>query len=903
MQALSELCDRLAAGDSAGLLLLGQPGIGKSALLLSVAAHARANGFAVLETSGVPAESAIPYAALHRLLQPVRTAVGQLPPPARAALERACAGERAGADPGPVGRAVVELLSRAAADRPVLVIVDDLHWLDPATYDTLVFVASRAAVGPVGLVAAAREASPAPALTCELPALHLRGLGEADARELLGAQAEDLRPWEREDVLAQANGNPLALIELSLAQECGRGAQPEIGDLPRLTPQLLHAFAPHLPQLPADTRDALLIAALHCGDELPRVLAGASQLAGKPLTRDVLRPALAQGLLCVTDSRVAFPHLVTRAAVVQGQGTARRLAAHTALAHVLRDDERQRVWHLSQAVVGPDDELADQLEARHTAEASGLPAMTVIRALQRAAQLTTASGRRGRRLLLAAEHAVGMGRTDFVERLTVAAARTDLEDADRTRLQRLREVYADGVPGDAAQVLHLCRLAERSARANDTELALNLALSAALRCWRSDPGARLRARVTSALSAAAGTENDPRHIAVLAAAEPVQQARTVAAHLARPRPGQSADPDRLRLLGQAAHHIGDCVTAVDLLRSSAVLLRQQNRLGLLPRVLTMQVASAVWLGEWEHAAETARQAHLLAVRTSQQTWAVASQTMEAVLSGMRGDPEQALALADESAEAVWTAGEHRMNHRLAWIRIARGVAFSGAGRHEEAYQELRRLFDPTDPAHHLRECFGGMVFLAQAAVHTGQYEDARAVLAGLERTACLTPVPLLHHSLGYARAVLAPDDEAEAYYQRALAPDLTRWPLIRAMTHLAYGSWLRRRRRAVESRGPLRIALSTFEAMGACGRVAQTAAELRASGERAGTGARSAGGPLTPQELQIARLAAQGLTNRQIAQRLSLAPRTVGSHLYRMFPKLGITSRTQLAAHPDLTLP
>lgn len=241
-----------------------------------------------------------------------------------------------------------------------------------------------------------------------------------------------------------------------------------------------------------------------------------------------------------------------------------------------------------------------------------------------------------------------------------------------------------------------------------------------------------------------------------------------------------------------------------------------------------------------------------------------------------------------------------LNDLRCCLQLARGFALISSGRHAEAVDALLELFDPASPTYHQRERFSGIMFLAEAAVHASRRDDAWAVIAGLERVAAITPSPLLHVQLSYARAVLADDAGAEQLYLAATSQDLARWPWLQARIRLAYGSWLRRQRRVAESRLPLRLAQATFDLIGARSWAEQARAELRAAGER--TAAPEPGvapAVLSAQELQIARLAAEGLSNREIGERLYLSPRTVGSHLYRIFPKLDITSRAQLAGRLD----
>jgi DNA-binding CsgD family transcriptional regulator len=332
---------------------------------------------------------------------------------------------------------------------------------------------------------------------------------------------------------------------------------------------------------------------------------------------------------------------------------------------------------------------------------------------------------------------------------------------------------------------------------------------------------------------------------------------------------------------------------VDLLSRAATRLRQQGRLGLLAQVLTMSVLDNLEVGDWDRAAVANEEARRLTIETGQPVWGNSSLALSAMLAALRGDAGRAQELATAAERA---AGDRRLGDLLACVQLSRGFALISNRQYEEAYAALRRLFDPADPAFHPSERFHGVMFLAEAAVQAGRTEDTRAVLATLEAEAGLTPAPTLHRQLSYAQAVLASDEVAGELFRDALQADLIRWPWLRARLELAYGQWLRRQRRGPDARSPLRSALITFDLVGAKSWAEIARSELRASGELVQPEARKRLSALSEKELEIARLAAQGLSNREIGERLFLSPRTVGSHLYRIFPKLGITARAQLAA-------
>jgi len=637
---------------------------------------------------------------------------------------------------------------------------------------------------------------------------------------------------------------------------------------------------------------AVLIAAVDNADDLPEILAGASALAGQPVTVAALETAMAAGLLRFDDLHVHFRHPLVRSGVLQLETVTRRYAANAALAEVLAGEPYRRTWHRAQSVSGQDDQVADELEAAHVVSLRRGSATEAIWALERSAQLTADSAKRGRRLLLAAEHAFGLGRADLVDRLLTRAARTSLSRLDQARMAWLREIFNDGVPGDAGRVLALCDLALEAIGASESGLALNLLRGAALRCWWADTGPTARAQVTEVAHLIENGADDPRYATILALADPVLQGQEVTEILDGVVLETVADPAALWLLGMAAHCIGDPVRAADFLSRAETKLRQQGRLGLLSQVLNMEVLDNLELGDWDRAVSCAEEAKRLARETGQPLFNTGSLSLHAMIVALRGDNEQAQSMANEVESA---AGSRRLNNLLCCVQLIRGFGLISQGQHTEAYEALCRAFDPADPSFHLADRYHGVMFLAEAAAHAGRVKEAREVIAGLEAEAATTPAPILHRQLSYARVVLADDDDAEDLFTEALRADLIRWPWLRARLELAYGRWLRRQRRVTQARPPLRSAQITFELIGARSWAEQARSELRAAGERIQAQEPNAQDVLSAQELQIARLAAEGLSNRAIGERLYLSHRTVGTHLYRIFPKLEITSRAQLA--------
>jgi ATP/maltotriose-dependent transcriptional regulator MalT len=342
----------------------------------------------------------------------------------------------------------------------------------------------------------------------------------------------------------------------------------------------------------------------------------------------------------------------------------------------------------------------------------------------------------------------------------------------------------------------------------------------------------------------------------------------------------------------AAHAVGDYERASQMFDRAIPQLRAQGRLALLAQVLTMRAWGAIPLGDWSSAGSLADEGERLGRETVQPIWVAGALIARALLAGVHGDAELAESLLGEAEEITVP---RRLGDLLCVGALARGVTALAAGRYEDGFDQLRRMFDPRDPAFHAADRFMGIGSLADAAVQSGHRAVAATILSELEPLATLTPSPALRFGILYARAILADDNDAEGLYIEALASELGAWPFLRARVQLGYGAWLRRSRRIAESRAPLRAARDTFDALGTDRWAERARQELRASGERSRRRIPETRDELTPQELQIATLAASGLSNRDIGQQLYLSPRTVASHLYRLFPKLGITSRSQLA--------
>jgi DNA-binding CsgD family transcriptional regulator len=913
----------------AALVLRGEPGIGKTALLAEAAGFARESGLRVLRTVGVESEAHLPYAGLHQLLRPARDSFGVLPPGQREALRAALGiGEAAAPEGYLVALAVLNLLAELAtpapgADAPVLVVAEDVHWLDPSTVDVLAFLARRLESEPVVLLASVRGGFPSRLDEAGLPDMTIPPLPTEAAAALLDANAAGLPAAVRQRLLGEAAGNPLALIELPAAVRGAAGADGTAGTdatagidgtvvtdgavvtdgtgtgdtgvlaspwLP-LTARLESAFSQRFAALPAATRAVLEAAALNDSADAAEVIAAARALTGLPVTAADLKPAVDARLIDPAGSQLAFRHPLVRSAIYQGAGADRRRDVHRALAAGLSGQPDRRTWHLAAASDRPDEDVAAALEAVAARAQRRGGGTVVVAALEQAARLSPDPGQRADRLLRAADGAVDLGRPEIVDRLLRAAARLDLSAQRRARLAWVRAAFDDGLRDRVMDASALADLAESVAGGGDLDLAVRILWSAALRCFWTEPGMAARDRIVDVAGRLPLDPVDPRLLAILGYAAPIARGAVVIERSARLLARSVVDPQAARLVGSVAVLVGTFDVAVAQSGASLAGLREQGRLQLLARALAAQSWAAAQLADLTLAMPAAEEAAALARETGQPYLlgiALATQAKIAALRGRYG-------LADElAAEAERLGTPVGARPVLATAQHARALAALGAGDYGQALARLLRMQDMADPAHQLALNCHTITDLADAASRSENPGDAAAVLAQMETAAATTTSPSLHDGLRFARAVLARQEEAEELFRAALAVDLSGRPFTRARTELGYGEWLRRQRRATESRQHLRAARDTFDALGTTPWGERARRELRAAGERSGERQEATSDILTAQELQIAQLAAEGLTNREIGKRLYISHRTVGAHLAKIFAKLGVTSRVQL---------
>ncbi|HEY3956931.1 MAG TPA: AAA family ATPase [Streptosporangiaceae bacterium] len=893
LDVLANLVRRLAEGVGGALVVRGEAGIGKSSLLTVAAGLAGRAGAQVLTATGVQAETRLPFAGLHQLLRPVLPLAERLPPRLRSALLSAFGlADAESAGPFLIGLAALELVSDAAASTPVLLMADDAQWLDEPSGAVLGFVARRLATEPAALLIAVRDGLASPFDDAGLPGLPLTGLAEPAAAALLEARAPGLDLAHRDWLLSEAAGNPLALVELPKSVRPGHPADGLTGPLLPLTARLERAFAAQESGLPETTRAVLLAAAANDGTALPEVLGAASVLADTAVTADALLPAIAASLLETGETGPQFRHPLIRSAVYQAASLTQRRAAHTALAGLLAGRPDRRAWHVAAAALGPDEQVAADLEAAAVRAVQRSAFSVAADAYRRAARLSDDTFSRTRRLLLAAHTALSSGHLLLGHELLRAAESLDLTPDQRTLAAWMRETSGGGAWTGTSQLEALVRLAEQMRTAGETRTALDTLANFALRCYWGNPAPETRAAVIAAAERLGRPETEPALLAILSSADPVRTGEQVNAQLKNITPDRT-EPTAMWYCGLAAANTWAWDQALPLLDAAVDELRAQGQLGLLTRALTTQAWAAVHLARLPTAVAAASEASRLAVETGQGHWVGANQLAQAVAASAAGDDAAADALAQQTEALYLASGSTSM---LGFVQFARGHGAVLNQRYTVGLAHLRRILESADPVFHPFVGTWGLADLAEAAAAVGEPALAQAYLGQLESLAAQTSGPLLLAQAAYARPLAAEDYQAEPLYQAALEEGLVGWPDYRARMLLRYGEWMRRQRRTGESRLPLREARDSFDALGFASLAERARLELRAAGEGSSRREPRPWDELTAQEMQIARMAADGLSNREIGQQLFISHRTVGTHLYKIFPKLGITSRSQLHA-------
>jgi DNA-binding NarL/FixJ family response regulator len=885
------LLDR-ARTDGEALVLFGEPGVGKSMLLDAAAKSAAAMGTRVLRAAGVEFEADIAFAGLHQVLLPLFREFDQLSDVHRDALNVAL-GLGEGAPPGRlvVSSAALTLLVSAAVKTPLLVVIDDLPWLDRVSSGVLGFVARRLNGSRIAVLAAARTGEESFFDRAGLPEHELSPLDDAAARALTLARFPHLATRARRRVLAEARGNPLALLELSAGMSGSRSASAEEPPTIMSLNRRLHGlFASRIEGLPDPTRRLLLLTALDGSGDLRVVQATRSTEDGI----DDLAAAERAQLLYVDDSehRLAFRHPLIRSTVVTLSTEDDRRNAHAALAELFVDQPDRRAWHLAAATVEPQEDVASLLEQAATRGLRRGDAVGAATALVRASELSPLDGSRARRLTEAAF--IGAYVTGDLSRSSA------LLDEARRADPALRGSLRDAVT--AAHVLldsegdidtaHRLLLGALEGHSDSDKSEVEEALFALLRVCLFGCRAELWGAFEGIV---ASLERVPPGLSLaIAAANPISTTEAALEELDREIAGvdHPYDPTRTYRVAIASLYVGRLSGCRQDLWRVVNDGREGGAVGHAIRALFLLANDSFICGRWDEAADLCAEGSALCEQHGFQLLLLSARYVQGLLAAGRGEEQTAQAV---TGEILRWARPRGIRAALCYAWWARTLLALGLGDFEEAYEQAIRISPAGSLAAYTPWAMWVMMDLVHAAVRTGRQAEAAAHVAAIRAAnveSLSSRIALL--ARGAAAMVASDADAADAFDAALGIVGVERWPFDLARVQLAYGERLRRARAMNEARIHLAAAQELFESIGARSWAEHAANELRATGQRRPRGVARDPDGLTPQEHEIAMLAAEGLSNKQIGARLFLSHRTVAFHLHRTFPKLGITSRAGL---------
>ncbi|MFJ5035935.1 AAA family ATPase [Streptomyces sp. NPDC088560] len=893
----AQLCSFIRATEGQALVLRGETGVGKSTLLDYAADLAAQEDHHVIRATGVEAETELPYAGLHQLLYPLLPGASQLDTGTEAVFDAVFS--RTEASPPSVmslGVAVLSLLSLSAAKRPLLLVLDDAQWLDDSSAAICGFVGRRLAGTPVKLLLAIRADIASRFDTAALPEALVGALAESDAARLLDRHHPSLGKQLRQHILSQAHGNPLALLELPAhaaalfaAQAPGHSPAPDGTPLPR---RLQYVYGARVTALSKTTRAELLKGALD------GVAAGPSAGAVPP-SRYRMRnaeEALTCGLLVIEPATgdFAFRHPLVRSTVVQLATPNERRAAHQELAHVHRDDLDRRATHLAAATLDPDEEVAGVLEAAAESATRRGGALTAVTWLTRAAELSENQAERSRRLGDAAFIAGHAARLGHARRLVLGDPGAGSQSSPASVLASgYQALYQDGDVHSAQQQVTAAIEKLRDGKTDRHEETLHrlVTLLLAVSQYAGDRAlwerthrllASLGDRVNEqALMYSSAWSDVLRHSAGWP--ERVEEAMTFL---------QDQEPWEITRLGVTAYHLDILSPLRPYLERVVTGELETGAVSTGMVMLHLIMLDQMAVGEWDAAERTGQRALLLEAEHRHELFAHQTRAYLAQLAAMRGQTETARDL--QAVVDAWA--RPRGIGFLTQVADTTGMtAALSDGDYEAAYLYAIGITAPGTFQPYAYQASRTLLDLVEAALHTGRADQARAHALAARDAGLPSISPRLALITFGALAMTADDDKQAAdWYARAAShPAGARYPFELARIRLAYGIRMRRAQGSAVARQILAPAADAFGRLGATAWAERANAELRATGvwSRRSTGALIS---LTWQERRIADLAAGGLTNKEIGEQIRLSPRTVSAHLYRIFPKLGITTRAAL---------
>jgi DNA-binding CsgD family transcriptional regulator len=897
-QALDRLLADARRGRSGALVLAGEPGIGKTALLRYAREHA--DGMRVLQARGIESEAEIPFAGLLELLRPALGLLDRIPEPQASALAGALAlGPGGGHDRFAVGAATLSLLAAYADDAPLALLVDDVHWLDGASGEALVFAVRRFIVDPIAAVLAVREGEPSPLEGLDVPVLRLQGLERTAAVALLGPSTAEAAGADAIDRLYRATaGNPLALLEL--APDALRLAASPAEPVPVPT-AIARAFLRRAADLPESTRRILVLAAASDNGDLAPIGRAAASLA-----LDVAELAAAEtaGLVDLQDRRVQFRHPLAQSAIYAEAPAEERRSAHRALAATLPDREvDRRAWHLAAAAVGPDAAASAALEqaAAQARDRSAYAAAAT--GFERAARLAPDDTRRPALLYAAADAAwlAGLGERAVALLEETRTLATDRSLARRIEHLRGHVVMRRGPIMDGHAIL--VAAAEQTA-AEDPDRAVVMLAEAVNACFyagRAEEMLETAERAAAILPAATG--DDARFFGRLAhgmalvfAGEGEQGAALIrsAVEVVQASAELRADPRLLAWTAMGPIWLREAGETRRLVDAALETARARAAIGALPFLLQHVAHDQAASDRWGAAHASFDEAIRLARETGQQTELAAALAGLAWLEARRGEENACRTLAAETIDLTSRLGvalyEIWAITALGDLELGLGRPLAAIERFEEQHDRLRALGIGDVDLSPVPE-------LVEANLRLTRRAEAEAAFGDYAQRALRKGQPWALARAARCRGLLGGDEELDRHFDEALrlheqTPDV----FEAARTRLVYGGRLRRARRRVRAREELRQAVDVFDALGAAPWAEAARAELAATGETARRRDDSSRDALTPQELQVAFLASDGKTTREVAAALFLSPKTIEYHLRHVYRKLGVASRDELRA-------
>jgi len=885
-----------AAIRGGALLLSGEIGVGKTVLLEAAASHATAVGIRVLRAAGAEFEAGVTFAALNQVLYPL---LDELPWLSEAHGRVLSVAVGSGDGPPPdqltVSNAALTLLVRVGTARPLLVIVDDIPWVDRSSAVVLGFVARHLTGSRVGFLAASRSGEESFFDQAGVPGYELQPLDDAAAIALITDRFPALAPRVRQRLLAEAQGNPLALLELPVAltgrQRAALGPPPAV--LP-LTRRLQSVFVSRVSCLPATTRHLLLLAALDGTGDL-----GILDAAAEHCGLGDLAPAERARLVHVDGGtgRLVFRHPLTRSAVVELSTSDQRRCAHRALARQLPDQPERRVRHLAEATIEPDEQVADMLEQTAQLTLRRGDGAGAIGALLRSAELSPLGSERSRRLAEAAY--LGTDVTGDVRTAPQLLDRARQADPDRVASLAAAVAASSYLLNGYGDIDTAHRLLAGAIEMNQgpydagDHTLIEALYTLLLVCFfggRADlwePFDRVIGQVTprvpEVLQVLSRTFCDPARTALPALGE----LDAAIAGL-----GGEADPVHIVRVGIAAAYM-------DRLSGCREALWRVVRDGRGGGAITSAIDALFLLGndcfltgQWDEVLRVCDEGLRLCDAYSYRVLTWPGLFLQALVSAARGDASRTRALTDQMTG--W-ATPRRVGAVQAYASHARALAALGHGEFESAYQHATAVSPAGMLASHRPHALWLIMDLTEAAMRTGRQADAAAHVAAVREAGIAAISPRLALITGGSAAMAAHGGHDCDLFEEAIAiPGASRWPFDLARIQLVYGERLRRAKATTQARQHLTAALDAFTRLGARPWAARAGHELRATGLSLGQAYTAGPASLTPQQREIATLAAAGLTNKQIGERLFLSPRTIQTHLYQIFPKLGITSRAAL---------